>query len=88
MHLALVVSGVGPGDEVICPVDVVYRDRNSIRHAGAMPVFAEVNPQTYNLDPAAAEAAITSRTKAILVVHQIGLPADLDRFFTLAEERV
>ena len=50
------------------------------------PVFADVDPRTYNLDPAAAEAAITPRTKAILVVHQIGLPADIDRFQSLAEK--
>ncbi len=85
LHLALVVAGVGPGDEVICPSMSFIATANSIRHAGAMPVFAEVNPQTYNLDPAAAEAAITPRTKAVLVVHQIGLPAELDRFFALAE---
>ena len=52
---------------------------NSIRYTGATPVFADVDLRTYNLDPDAVEAAITSRTKAILVVHQIGLPADIDR---------
>jgi dTDP-4-amino-4,6-dideoxygalactose transaminase len=56
---------------------------NSIRHTGATPVFADVDPLTYNLDPDAAEAAITPRTKAIMPVHQIGLPADIDRFTSL-----
>lgn len=87
LHLALVAVGVGPGDEVICPSMSFIATCNSIRYTGATPVFAEVDPQTYNLDPDAAEAAITSRTKAILVVHQIGLPADLDRFCTLGEKR-
>ncbi len=87
LHLALVVAGVGPGDEVICPSMSFIATANAIRHAGATPVFAEVNPQTYNLDPTAAEAAITPRTKAVLVVHQIGLPAELDRFFELGRQR-
>jgi perosamine synthetase len=85
LHLALLVLGVGPGDEVICPSMSFIATANSIRHAGATPVFADVDPQTYNLDPEAAEAAISPRTKAIMVVHQIGLPVDLDRFLALGE---
>ena len=80
LHLALVVLGVGQGDEVICPSMSFIATANAIRHAGAMPVFADVDPQTYNLDPDAAKAAITPHTKAIMPVHQIGLPADIDRF--------
>jgi dTDP-4-amino-4,6-dideoxygalactose transaminase len=87
LHLALTVAGVGPGDEVICPSMSFIATCNSIRYTGATPIFAEVDPQTYNLDPDAAEAAITPRTKAILVVHQMGLPADLDRFYALAADR-
>ena len=87
LHLALVVAGVGPGDEVICPSMSFIATCNSIRYTGALPVFAEVDPQTYNLDPDAAAAAITPRTKAILIVHQIGLPADIDRFYALAKAR-
>ena len=87
LHLALLVAGVGTGDEVICPSMSFIATCNSIRYTGAQPVFAEVDPQTYNLDPDAAEAAITPRTKAILVVHQIGLPAELDRFYALAAAR-
>ncbi len=87
LHLALLVAGVGPGDEVICPSMSFIATCNSIRYTGAAPVFAEVDPKTYNLDPDSAEAAITPRTKAILVVHQIGLPADLDRFYSLAAVR-
>lgn len=87
LHLALLVLGVGPGDEVICPSLSFIATANSVRHAGAAPVFAEVDPDTYNLDPAATAAAITPRTKAIMPVHQIGLPADLDRFRDLAAKR-
>lgn len=87
LHLALVVAGVGPGDEVVCPSMSFIATCNAVRYTGATPVFAEVDLRTYNLDPAAAEAAITPRTRAILVVHQIGLPADLDRFYALAEQR-
>lgn len=87
LHLALIVAGVGPGDEVICPSMSFIATCNSIRYTGATPIFAEVNPQTYNLDPDAAEAAITPCTKAILIVHQIGLPAEIDRFQALAAAR-
>jgi dTDP-4-amino-4,6-dideoxygalactose transaminase len=80
LHLALLALDIGPGDEVICPSMSFIATANAIRHAGAEPVFAEVDPATYNLDPDAAAEAITPRTKAILPVHQIGLPADMDRF--------
>jgi dTDP-4-amino-4,6-dideoxygalactose transaminase len=80
LHLSLLALGIGPGDEVICPSMSFIATPNSIRHAGATPVFADVDARTYNLNPDAAEAAITPRTKAIMVVHQIGLPADMDRF--------
>jgi dTDP-4-amino-4,6-dideoxygalactose transaminase len=87
LHLALLVAGVGPGDEVICPSMSFIATCNSVRHAGATPVFAEVDSRTFNHDPGAAEAAITERTKAILVVHQIGLPAELEQFYALAAAR-
>ena len=80
LHLALIVMNIGPGDEVICPSMSFIATANAIVHAGATPVFADVDPQTYNLDPDSAEAAITHRTKAIMPVHQIGMPADMDRF--------
>src|SRR5262249_19522344 len=64
LHLALLALDVGPGDEVICPSLSFIATANAVRHAGATPVFAEVDPQTYNLDPDAAEEAITPRTKA------------------------
>jgi dTDP-4-amino-4,6-dideoxygalactose transaminase len=85
LQLALHVSGVGPGDEVIVPSMSFIATANSVWQCGATPVFADVDPHTFNLDPEAAERAITSRTKAIMPVHQLGLPADMDRFFALAE---
>jgi perosamine synthetase len=80
LHLSLLALGIQPGEEVICPSMSFIATANAIRHAGAVPVFADVEAATYNLDPVAAEAAITPRTKAIMVVHQLGLPADMDRF--------
>jgi dTDP-4-amino-4,6-dideoxygalactose transaminase len=85
LHLALFVSGVGPGDEVVVPSLSFIATANAVWHCGATPVFADVDPDTYNLDPGCAEAAITPRTKAIMPVHQVGLPADMDRFLHLGE---
>jgi perosamine synthetase len=83
LSLALHVSGVGPGDEVIVPSLSFIATANAVWHCGAQPVFADIDPRTYNLDPAAAERAITPRTKAIMPVHQVGLPADMDAFLEL-----
>lgn len=80
LHLAMLTLGIGPGDEVICPSMSFIATANAIVHTGATPVFVDVDPRTYNLDPDAAEAAITPRTKAIMPVHQIGMPVDMDRF--------
>jgi dTDP-4-amino-4,6-dideoxygalactose transaminase len=85
LQLALYVSGVGSGDEVIVPSMSFIATANSVWQNGATPVFADVDPLTYNMDPAAAERAITSRTKAIMPVHQLGLPADMDPLLELAE---
>ncbi|MBN1911667.1 MAG: DegT/DnrJ/EryC1/StrS family aminotransferase [Pirellulales bacterium] len=85
LHLALLALGIGPGDEVVCPSMSFIATANAIQHAGAKPVFADVEPGTYNLDPRAVEAVLTPRTKAVMVVHQIGLPADLDRLLDLGK---
>lgn len=85
LSLALYVTGVGPGDEVIVPSLSFIATANSVWHCGATPVFADIDPDTYNLDPGAAEQAITARTKVIMPVHQVGLPADMDRFLELGE---
>ena len=83
LHLALYAAGVGAGDEVIVPSLSFIATANSVWQCGATPVFADIDPRTYNLDPAAAERAITARTKAIMPVHQLGLPADMDAFLAL-----
>ncbi len=83
LSLALHVSGVGPGDEVIVPSLSFIATANAVWHCGAQPVFADIDPRTYNLDAAATERAITARTKAIMPVHQVGLPADMDAFLEL-----
>jgi perosamine synthetase len=87
LFLALHALGIGPGDEVVVPSLSFIASANAILHAGASPVFADVEPRSYNLDPEAAAAVIGPRTRAILVVHQLGLPADLPRFEKLAQER-
>jgi perosamine synthetase len=84
LQLALYVSGIGAGDEVIVPSLSFIATANSVWQNGGTPVFADVDPLTYNIDPAAAERAITSRTKAIMPVHQLGLPADMDPLMELA----
>jgi dTDP-4-amino-4,6-dideoxygalactose transaminase len=86
LHLAMIVAGVGPGDEVICPSMSYVATANCIRYVGAIPVFAEINPVNYNLDVADTEKKITAKTKAILLVHQIGMPADIDAFKKLADK--
>src|SRR3954454_24800774 len=85
LHLALYTAGVGPGDEVIVPSMSFIATANAVWYCGATPVFADIDPRTYNLDPQAAEQAITPRTKAIMPVHQMGLPADMDAFAEIAE---
>jgi len=86
LHLALLCVGVEPGDEVIAPSMSFIATANAIVHTGATPVFAEVDPETFNLDVDDTRRRISSRTKAILLVHQLGLPADIDAFRTLAGE--
>ena len=84
LHLALVVAGVGPGDEVICPSFTYIATANAVVHAGATPVFVDIEPLTYNVTPDLLEAAITPRTKALLPVDQIGLAADMPAIMRLA----
>ncbi len=86
MHAALAAAGVGPGDEVIVPPLTMASTALCVIHAGALPVFADVDPDTWNLDPAAAAARLTPRTKAIIPVSLYGLPADFDPFMELARK--
>lgn len=86
LHLSLYLSGVRHGDHVVMPSHTCMATANAVHHAGAEPVFADIDPRTYNLDPESAEAAITPQTKAILLVHQIGLPGDSDAFRAITEK--
>lgn len=84
LHLALLAAGVRLGDEVITVSHSYIATANSIRYIGAEPVFVDIDPLTYNIDPARVEQAITPHTRAILCVHQIGMPCDLRRLVPLA----
>jgi len=77
LHLALVVLGIGPGDEVVVPSLSFIATTNVVRYVGATPVFADVDATTLNLTPETVRAAITDRTKAVIAVHQAGVPADI-----------
>jgi perosamine synthetase len=83
LHLSMIVAGIKEGDEVICPSMSYIATANSIKYVGATPIFAEINPIDFNICPIDAEKKITSKTKAILIVHQIGMPADVDAFKVL-----
>lgn len=78
LHLILAALDIGPGDEVIVPAFTWVSTANVVVYCGAKPVFADIDPATYNLDPAQVKAKITPRTKAIIVVHLFGLCADMD----------
>lgn len=84
LHLALLTIGVGPEDEIICPSLSFIATANAIVYAGATPVFSDIDLATYNLDPRRIEEVISPRTKAILVVHQVGLPAEMDELLAVA----
>jgi len=78
LHLALLAVGVRPGDEVITVSHSYIATANSIRYCGGRPVFVDINPATFNIDPTNIEPAISERTRAILCVHQMGMPCDLE----------
>lgn len=84
LHLALLAADVGPGDEVITASHSFIATANCIGYCGAIPVFVDIDPLTYNLDPARVAEAITPRTRAILAVHQMGMPCDLNALVPLA----
>jgi perosamine synthetase len=87
LHLALLAAGVKPGDEVITVSHSYIATANSIRYCGATPVFVDIDPLTFNIDPALFETAITDRTRAILCVHQMGMPCDLGAILAIARGR-
>lgn len=86
LHLALVAMGIGKGDEVIVPNLTFGATANAVVHAGATPVFADIDPLDWTLSPSDTEAKITSATKAIIPVHLYGLPARMDSIQSLAKE--
>jgi perosamine synthetase len=87
LHLALVVAGIGPGDDVVVPSLSFIATCNVVRYVGARPVFADVDVATANLTPATVAAALTPQTRAVIVVHQGGMPADVAGIRALVEGR-
>lgn len=84
LHLALLAAGVGPGDEVITVSHSYIATANSIRYCGATPVFIDIDPATFNMDPRQIDPVVTERTRAILCVHQMGMPCDLKAVLEIA----
>ena len=85
LHLALLASGIGPGDEVITSAFTFIATAEAIRYVGATPVFVDIDPRTFNIYPAAIEPALTERSKAIMPVHLFGQPVDLARIQALCD---
>ncbi|MDB5540179.1 MAG: hypothetical protein JWQ89_1906 [Devosia sp.] len=87
LHLALLAVGVGAGDEVITVSHSFIATANAVRYCGATPVFVDIEPDGYNIDPLLIEAAISQRTRAILCVHQLGMPCDMASIMEIARRR-
>jgi len=87
LHLALVAAGVGPGDEVIVPAFTFFATAEAVSYTGAKPVFADVEPETFNLSPKSLSERITSKTRAVIAVHLFGQCADLARIAELCRAR-
>jgi len=87
LHVALTACGVSDGDEVVTVSHSFIATANAIRYCGATPVFVDVERDTFNIDPTRVESAISSRTKAILAVHQFGMPCDLAAILEIGERR-
>jgi dTDP-4-amino-4,6-dideoxygalactose transaminase len=86
LHLALLAAGIGPGDEVITVPFTFVATVAAIHYTGAKTVFVDIDPRTYTMDARAIEAAITSRTKAIIPVHLYGLPVEMDPILEIAKK--
>lgn len=87
LHLALLASGIQPGDEVIIPSHTFIATAEAVSYCGAVPVFAEIDPRTYTLDPARIEERITMKTKAVVPVHLYGQPADMEPIKRICQAR-
>lgn len=86
LHSSLVALGIGPGDEVIVPAFTFAASANVVEHQRARPVFVDINPKTFNIDPLKIEKVITEKTKAIMPVHLFGLSADMGRIMKIAKK--
>ena len=86
LHAAIAAADIGPGDEVITPAFSFLASATCILHHNAIPVFADIDPVTYNIDPKKIEEKITEKTKAIIPVHIHGLPADMDEILAIARK--
>jgi dTDP-4-amino-4,6-dideoxygalactose transaminase len=86
LHIACMAAGFGPGDEVIVPPFTFIASAWGPTYVGARPVFADIDPETFNLDPAALEASVTPRTKGLVVVHLYGQPAPMDEIMAVARK--
>ena len=87
LELALTAAGIAEGDEIIVPAHSFIATATAVSRVGAIPVFVDIDRDTYNIDPKAMEAAVTDRTRAALIVHFGGLPADMDRIGDIARAR-
>ncbi|PLP56604.1 aminotransferase DegT [Mesorhizobium loti] len=87
LHLALLAAGVKPGDEVVTVSHSYIATANSVAYCGATPVFVDIDPATYNIEPALIEQALSAKTSAILVVHQMGLPCDMAAVVDIAKAK-
>jgi dTDP-4-amino-4,6-dideoxygalactose transaminase len=85
LHLALTTLDIGPGDEVITASHSFIATANCIRYCGGTPIFVDIDPETYNIDPDRVAEAVTPRTRAIIAVHQMGMPCDLAALSALAD---
>ena len=86
LHLALLGAGVQPGDEVITVSHSFIATANAVRQCGARPIFVDIDPETYNIDPARVTEAVTERTRCILCVHQMGMPCDVTAILKIAAQ--
>ncbi|MBF9233901.1 DegT/DnrJ/EryC1/StrS family aminotransferase [Microvirga alba] len=84
LHLALMAAGVGTGDEVILASHTFIASANTVRQCGAVPVFIDIDPVTFTMDPDQIVPAITARTKALMCIHQMGMPCDMERILPIA----
>jgi len=86
LHLSLIALGVGPGDEVIVPAQTHVATAHSVMYVGAKPVFADIDPRTYNISVDSLRKSITKKTRAVNIVHFAGLPCDMEQIIKIAEE--